>query len=198
MSKEDFMIKLISKQDAASLLLKYHYLKDKSRGFKSGYNYGLFNNNLVGVCIFTVLPTPELAVGMFGLQRKEQSGLFELSRLCIHPDIQKTEYNITSWFVAKSIKQLRKDTKVRAILSYADSEFHLGKIYQACNFEYYGLTELRSDFWIKKCDGTFIKHSRGKIKNLEGEWRPRSRKHRYLMVFDENLIVRWKQQPYPI
>ena len=194
--KTDFYIEKISKKEAEELLLKYHYLKDFSKSFKSGYNYGLFRKNdfsplkiggLLGACIFTGLPVPEIAKGAFGLERNEQEGLFELSRLCIHPDTQSTEYNITSWFVSRAIKQLRKDTKVKAIISYADNDFHTGTIYRACNFIYCGLTESKKDFYY--ADGT--KHSRGKVKGLEGEWRERSRKHRYVMMFDKSLNLRW-------
>jgi len=46
-------------------------------------------------------------------------------------------------------------------------------------------------------DGTYIKHQRGKIKGLIGEHRPRTRKHRYLIIFDKYLKCLWKQEPYP-
>ena len=194
--KSDYCIDRITKKQAQELLLEYHYLKDISKGFKSGKNYGLFKNNdfsplhighLLGVVIFSGLPVPEIAKGAFGLERNEQQGLFELSRLCIHPDIQSREHNITSWFVSRSIRQLRKDTEVKAIISYADSDFHSGTIYRACNFAYAGLTDPKKDFYY--ADGT--KHSRGKVKGAEGEWKERSRKHRYVMVFDKNLKLLW-------
>ena len=194
--KSDYHIDRVNKSDAADLLLRFHYLKDISKTFKSGYNYGLYKNNefcplniggIQGVCIFTGLPVPEIAQGAFGLERDEQEGLFELSRLCIHPVTQQEEYNITSWFVSRAIKQLRKETKVRAIISYADSEHHGGTIYRACNFRYCGLSDPKKDFYFS--DGT--KHSRGKIGNAEGEWRDRSRKHRYVMVFDKKLDLLW-------
>ena len=196
--KTDYYIDKISKKQAEELLLKYHYLKDFSKTFKSGYNYGLYKKNdfsplniggVQGVCIFTGLPVPEIAKGAFGLERNEQNGLFELSRLCIHPDTQSREYNITSWFVAKSIKELRKETEVKAIISYADSDHHSGTIYRACNFEYCGLSEPKKDFYF--ADGT--KHSRGSIKGRDGEWRDRSRKHRYVMVFDKSLDLQWEK-----
>ena len=194
--KSDYHIDRVNKSEAAELLLRFHYLKDISKTFKSGYNYGLYKNNefcplniggIQGVCIFTGLPVPEIAQGAFGLERDEQEGLFELSRLCIHPVTQQEEYNITSWFVSRAIKQLRKDTKVRAIISYADSEHHGGTIYRACNFRYCGLSDPKKDFYFS--DGT--KHSRGKIGDAEGEWRDRSRKHRYVMVFDKSLKLLW-------
>ena len=194
--KSEYYIDKVSKKEAEELLLKYHYLKDISKGFKSGYNYGLFKKNdfcplkiggLLGVIIFTGLPVPEIAQGAFGLERNEQQGLFELSRLCIHPETQGTEHNITSWFVSRSIRQLRKDTEVKAIISYADSDFHSGTIYRACNFKYCGLSDPKKDFYY--ADGT--KHSRGKVKGAAGEWKERSRKHRYVMIFDETLDLLW-------
>jgi len=197
--KSDYYIDSITKKQAEELLLTYHYLKDFSKGYKSGYNYGLFRKNdfsplniggPVGVVIFTGLPVPEVAQGAFGLARNEQEGLFELSRLCIHPDTQQEEYNITSWFVSRAIKQLRKDTEVKAIISYADSDFHSGTIYRACNFVYVGLTDAKKDFYF--ADGT--KHSRGKMKGAAGEWRDRSRKHRYVMMFDKNLKLLWSDE----
>jgi len=201
--KSDFFIDKVSKEEVKDLLYTHHYLKDESKDFKSGFNYGLYRNtftdvlrigNCLGACIFTGLPVPEIAKGAFGLNRNEQQGLFELSRLCIEPSTQSREYNITSWFVSKAIRQLRKDTEVKAILSYADSNHHSGTIYRACNFKYYGLTDRKKDFYYS--DGT--KHSRGKVKGSEGEWKERSRKHRYLMVFDKQLQKRltWKEESW--
>lgn len=195
--KSDFRIEKITKNQAKEILLKYHYLKDISKGFKSGNNYGLFKGDrLVGAIIFSGFPVPELSKGMLGLERTDQEGLFELSRLCIEPQTQKEEYDITSWFVAKAIKQLKRDEAVRVILSYADNDFHSGTIYRACNFKYYGLTDKKADFWIKQPNGSLIKHSRGKVKGVDGEWRERSRKHRFLMVYDKTLSVLWKEVDY--
>jgi hypothetical protein len=201
--KSDFYIDRVGKEEIKELLYTYHYLKDESKDFKSGYNYSLYRKSFtdvlniggsVGCCVFSTLPVPEIAVGAFGLKRDEQEGLFELSRLCIHPEVQKEEYNITSWFVSRCIRRFRKDARVRAILSYADSDHHSGTIYRACNFQYYGLTDSKKDFYY--ADGT--KHSRGSIKGADGEWRNRSRKHRYLMVFDKELKKRltWEEKSW--
>ena len=195
--KLGYFIKTITKAEASEILFSFHYLSSVSKSFKSGYNYGLFKNSvLVGVIIFTGLPVPELVKGMFGLERTNQEGFFELSRLCVHPDIQILEHNIASWFVARATRLLRRVTKVRAILSYADSAYHVGTVYQACNFLYYGLTAKKSDFWFKQKDGSYKKHARGSVKGKSGEWRPRTRKHRYLLVFDKSLKVRWKREDY--
>ena len=203
--KSEYFIDKVGKQEIKELLYTYHYLKDESKDFKSGYNYSLYRKSFtdilniggsVGACIFTGLPVPEIAVGAFGLQRHEQEGIYELSRLCIHPDVQKEEYNITSWFVSRCIRRFRKDANVSAILSYADASKHTGIIYRACNFKYYGMTDPKTDFWIEQPDGSYIKHSRGTIKGLKGEWRERTRKHRYMIIFDKNLekSLKWKEE----
>ena len=204
MSKNtQYFIDRVSKEEIKPLLYNFHYLKDESKDFKSGYNYGLFKSSVcdflhigdcLAACVFTKIPVPEIAVGAFGLERDQQDGLYELSRLCVHPELQKTEYNITSWFVSRCIRRFRKDARVLAILSYADANHHTGTIYRACNFSYYGLTAPKKDFYY--ADGT--KHSRGSIKDAQGEWKDRSRKHRYLMIFDKELKKRltWKEEKW--
>jgi len=198
-SKDNYTIDLIDKADCASVLLKWHYLKDISKGFKSGVNYGLFNcGKLAGVCIYTGLPVPELVQGMYGLSREDQSGFFELSRLCLTPEVQAVEHNLASWFVSKTIKRLRKHTRVRSILSYADNDHHKGTVYRACNFGYYGLSAAKKDFWILQSDGSYLKHTRGKVKGIAGEWRDRSRKHRFVIEFDNSLKLKWDLTQYAI
>lgn len=197
-NKNNLKIDSVNKVEAWQILNKYHYLKDYSKSFKSGINFGLYDGEeLIGVCIFTGLPVPEIVVGAFGLERTDQVGFFELSRFCLTPMAQMEYYNLSTWFLARCIKRLKQKNKVRAILSYADADFHVGKIYQASNFKYYGLSDPKKDFWIKQNDGSYIKHNRGKIKGVEGEWRPRTRKHRYLLIYDNRINCRWETARYP-
>lgn len=195
--KSGLSIGLLTKEQCKPLLAKHHYLSNISRGFKSGFNVGLFRQEkIIGVCIFTGLPVAEIVSGCFGLPRSDQSGFFELSRLVLEPAEQSQEHNLASWFVSRSIKMLRKQKQVRAILSYADDDFHSGTVYAACNFRYFGLTDAKKDFWIRQSNGSYKKHSRGKIRGLDGEWRPRSRKHRFLMIYDKNLQCKWKEEKW--
>ena len=194
MSKADYTIKLITHSEAKPILQAYHYLATVSRGFKSGWNWGLFRGDqLLGVAIFTGLPVPEIAQGAFGLDRHDQEGLWELSRLCLHPSVQGTEHNLAGWFLSRALKALRKATPTRAVLSYADGDHHNGVVYAATGWNYYGLTDSKKDFFYLLPDGSYKKHSRGPIKGMAGEWRERSRKHRFLKVFDPALQVLWKQ-----
>jgi len=195
--KSEFALTFVTKVEAKMILDKYHYLSKISKGFKTGYNFGLlFHEKVVGVCIFTGFPVPELSVGMFGLKRTDQKGFFELSRLCLTPEIQGYEHNIASWFVARTIKELKKITNVRAILSYADSDYHGGTVYRALSFKYYGLTALKKDFYAENENGDLVKKSRGKT--AKGVWLPRSRKHRFVKVFDKALTLNWKEQHYVV
>lgn len=197
MAKSQFLINSITKKECDSIILPFHYLSSQSKGYKSGFNYGCFlQDKLIGVAIFTGISVPELANSICGLSRHEQEGLFELSRFCLEPEAQKKEHNLSSWFLSKCIKLLRKDTKVRLILSYADSSVHKGTLYAATNFKYYGLSEKKKDFFYKREDGTFVKHQRGKVKGFEGEWRDRPQKHRFILLFDNTLEIKWKEEKF--
>ena len=188
--KQGFTIALCPASEFKPLLLEYHYLSQKSKGFRSGVNVGLYQaGELVGCAIFTNFPVPELVVGLFRLQRHEQQGMYELSRFCLFPN---EEHNLASWFLARAIKFLRANYAVRALLSYADTEYHLGTLYQAYGFNYYGLTALKKDW---KQDNEVLANSRGR--RGVGQWVPRTQKHRYLISYDKALKVLWAQQPYP-
>jgi hypothetical protein len=195
--KEKYFIEKISRYTAKKLLDEYHYLHEDGN-FRSGINYGLFekeNKNLIGVCVFHTVSAKEIAKGCFGIQTYNLEGFMELGRLCMNP--HKHEKNITSFFLSGSIKMLRKSENVVALLTYADNEHHAGYIYQACNFKYYGLTDKKKDFFILQEDGSYKKLQRGKCKHLIGEWRDKSQKHRYLIVYDKKLKTLWIEQPYP-
>ena len=188
------IVRKITKKEAESLLQPYHYLTQESKGFRTGYNYGAYvDGELQAVCIFHNPSVPELVKGCFDLTRTEQRGMLELGRLVKHPNATI----ILSQFVAMAIKELRKEIDVRAILSYADSRYHTGYIYQALNFKYYGLTDPKSDWWFEQHDGTYIKHTRGKVNGSKGEWRPRPRKYRYLLIYDKTLKTKWVEDSYP-
>lgn len=195
--KEKYFIEKISRSTSKKLLDQYHYLHEEGN-FRSGINFGLFDTQsrlLIGVCVFHTVSAKEIVKGCFAIQSYSLEGFMELGRLCMNP--HHHEKNLTSFFLSGSIKLLRKIENVVALLTYADSDHHTGYIYQACNFLYYGLTDQKKDFFVKQKDGTFKKLQRGKCRHLEGEWRDKSRKHRYLIIYDEKLKTIWEKQPYP-
>lgn len=195
--KEKYFILKISRGTAKILLDQYHYLHEEGN-FRSGINFGLFEQktkSLIGVCVFHSVSAKEIVKGCFGINSYNLNGFMELGRLCINP--HKHEKNITSYFLSGSIKILRKIKTVVALLTYADSSYHNGYVYQACNFKYYGLTSPKKDFYVLQPNGTYKKLQRGKCRHLNGEWRDKSQKHRYLIVYDTGLKTIWNEQPYP-
>lgn len=197
MKKENYSIKEITRAECTAFLNLHHYLSQQGNGYRSGFIYGLIDETgkIVGVAVFHTVSAGETVMGCFGLAKNDQRGIWELGRFAL--DDNHHGSNMASWFLARCIRQLRKDTYVRALISYADAQYHTGTLYAAVNFKYYGLTSPRRDFYIKQADGTFKKQSRGKTKGVDGEWRPRTRKHRYLMIFDRKLHTHWKEEPYP-
>jgi hypothetical protein len=195
--KDKYFIDKISRNTSKKLLDEYHYLHENGN-FRSGINFGLFEIDtkmLIGVCVFHTVSAKEIVKGCFAIQSYKLDGFMELGRLCINP--HKHEKNITSFFLSNSIKLLCKIKNVVALLTYADSDYHTGYIYQACNFKYYGLTSQKKDFFIYQNDGSYKKLQRGKCKHLTGEWRYKSQKHRYMIIYDKKLKTIWKEQLYP-
>lgn len=195
--RDKYFIEKISRYAAKRLLDQYHYLHEEG-DYRSGHNYGLFDVTsriLVGVCVFHTVSAKGIAKGCFGYNGYKINGFYELGRLCINP--HNHEKNLTSFFLATAMNIFRKQENVRAMLTYADVGFHVGFIYQACNFKYYGLTDQKKDFFYKQSDGSYKKLQRGKCKHLDGEWRPKNQKHRYLIIYDKSLKTIWEEQPYP-
>ncbi len=196
---DNYEILLINHSLADDFLKRHHYLAQQGNGFLGKKQYGLFEKNgkFVGVVVFAGISVIETLIGAFeGFDRfSSQEGFWELTRLSMDDKLKVP--NLTSWFLSKCIKQLRKDEHVRAIISYADSKYHHGYIYQATYFKYYGLAPQKSDFFEDLGGGTTRQVWRGSVKGLNGEWIPRSRKHRYMIVYDKTLHIKWKQEPYP-
>lgn len=196
MNTTNYRIERVNKETCKEFLLKHHYLSRQGYGFRSGYNYGLFKTDkLIGVAVFHTVSAWETVKGCSGLQNKEQKGFWELGRLAMNPECNVR--NLTSWFLSRAMKLFRQEVRPRAVITYADAEYHHGYIYQACNYTYHGLTAQKTDFWVKQPDGSFKKCGRGRPKDVEGEWRPRSRKHRYLKIYDKRLRTLWPTLPYP-
>ena len=192
---KNLIMKNLTKAPCEQFLIKHDHLTKQGCGLRCGYNYGLFDENetLIGVAVFHTVSALETVKGCFGMT--DQKGMYELSRFAID-----SEYNnptLASCFLTRCIYRLRKDTHVRALIGYVDNKYETGLLYQSTNFKYYGLTAKRKDFFVVEADGTLKKQSRGKTKDIVGVWKPRSRKHRYLMIFDKTLKTLWKEESYP-
>lgn len=189
-AKEIFYIAEISKAQAYEFVKRYHYLGDAK--FFCVQSFGLFykkTDELVGCAAYS-LPQGNVALkGWFGLENQTKN-IYELSRLCLLPTLNGT--NATSFLLGGSVKRLKKQGFVRAVITLADSNRHVGSIYQVCNFKYYGLTDAKCDFF--RFDGKV--NPRGKTKGVRGVWIPRTRKHRYCYLLDDKLEVLYEEEPF--
>lgn len=185
-ARDIFEIRKISKDYAYDFVRRYHYLGDAK--FFCVQAFGLFytpTNELVGCATFSLPQGKEALIGWFSLDAHTEN-IYELSRLCMLPSLNGT--NATSFLLGGSIKALKKQNAeakeraklgfleskgsywiCRAVITLALAERHVGSIYQVCNLKYYGMTDVKSDFY--RIDGA--KNPRGKVSQWHGVWIPR-------------------------
>lgn len=184
MSKDNFSVRIIPSQETWEWILKKHYAK---RIPSISYAFGLYEGKkLIGVCTFGTPSSSPLRAGIAG--EKQIDNILELNRLVI----ESQELNITSFFVSRCLKTF--DNQI--IVSYADIEQgHIGKIYQACNFLYTGLSAKRSDWKIKGKEhlhgqtiGDESKGHKNRAEYMRKKYgsdfylKDRPRKHRYIYI----------------
>jgi hypothetical protein len=144
--KSEFTIREISLNDAQQFIAKFHYLADIYGKFLLGIRhkfYGLYRaDELVGAVQYTAYDNWErqALANHFGFIANQNLGHWEICRLAVAPI---KEYNITSWFLSRTMKLLCESEIVEGIITVADARMHNGCIYAACNFDYYGLMKGR-------------------------------------------------------
>ena len=199
--KEKYQIKEVNVKTAQSMVIKNHYLHRKASCSQA---FGLFENNeLIGVVMYGTPPSSTLRECC---GKEHVNDVIELSRLWIKDN---TEKNVESYLVGNTLKKVNKPI----IISYADSsEGHIGKIYQATNFIYTGLSKV--GFYYKIPDNPNIhfnytmldKYPLKKIRKMYPNLQkvPRTRKHRYIYfncskMKKKHLLskLRYKILPYP-
>jgi hypothetical protein len=202
MMKADFNIQPIPSQETWEWLLKKHYAH---RIPSISYAFGLYENNvLCGVCTFGTPSSAPLREGIAG--KSYINNVIELNRLVV----ESRELNITSWFVSRCLKSF----KYKIVISYADTEQgHVGKIYQACNFLYTGLSAKRTDWKVNGMEHlhgqTIADESRGaedRVQYMIDKYgddfylQDRPRKHRYIYICGDKKFKRdaLKSLKYPI
>ena len=202
-----YLVKKITRKDCEPFILGIHYAK---RWPSISYAFGLFKDGeLVGCVTYGTPPSAPLKRGLAGDDYKHQ--VLELNRLCLKDNLK----NEASKLVGASLKMIGGDW---LIVSFADTEQgHKGKVYQACNFTYHGLSAKRTDWKVKGKEHlhgqTIADEFRG-TKNRAQAMRdkygddfylqPRPRKHRYIYVIgnkrfkrDIKRKIKYKQEQYP-
>lgn len=198
-----YEVKKIERNDCEDFILKIHYAK---RWPSISYAYGLFEQKeLVGVVTYGTPSSAPLRRGVAGEHNRNR--VLELNRLVL----KNNKKNEASFLVAKSLRLLPKG---KIIISYADtSQDHIGVVYQACNFKYYGLSAKRTDWKVRGMEHlhgqTIADEFRGKenrsrlMREKYGDdfyLQDRPRKHRYIYVTGNKFLYReilYKEEPYP-
>ncbi|NBW21738.1 MAG: hypothetical protein EBR82_78650 [Caulobacteraceae bacterium] len=134
-SVRDYKVLLCNRKEIVSFLEHWHYSKNVN-GLTTDYCFKLLDTdkNIIGAMIYG-------KIGMANVWRKyaeKESELIELKRLCCIDDTPK---NTESFFIGHTLRWLRKNTKIKTVISYADMTYsHTGTIYKASNFTYHGMT----------------------------------------------------------
>ena len=131
---KSFTVDQVQFKTIRDFIEKWHYSKTV-KGLHCTLYFGLFSEgNLIGAMMYGKLAMP----GVSKKYVENEDELIELRRLCC---IDKTPRNTESYFVGKTIKWIKRNTKIKKIISYADPHYgHQGVIYKASNFEYLGIT----------------------------------------------------------
>ena len=200
-------VKPIERSDCEHFILNVHYAK---RWPSISYAFGLFEDEeLIGVVTYGTPPSSPLRRGIAGDEYK--SDILELNRLCL----KYNRKNEASQLIGGSFKLLPKN---KIIVSFADTSMgHEGKVYQATNFLYCGLSAKRTDWKVRGKEHlhgqTIADEFRG-VKNRAEAMREkygddfylkaRPRKHRYLYILGSKTYkkavqrsIKYPVVPYP-
>ena len=159
--KYDFT--LCDRKDIMEFIEKNHYSKSIN-GVKSSYCFSIkLEDSIVGACLFGQMSTTSWK--KFG---EKEADVLELRRLVT---LDECKRNTESWFIAKCIKYLKKNTNVKVLVSYADPMHgHVGYVYQASNWNYLGETP-KDKGYINQETGK-VYHSRALRTKYKGEYKP--------------------------
>ena len=187
---------------AKQLLLKHHYLHSLPGGTKLGLGVFL-NESLLGVITFGAGPALTYSL----VKDAAPEDCLVLSRLWLSDLLPK---NSESHVIAIALRHLKKYTRIRFVVSYADpSAGHVGTIYQASNWLYIGQSEAMPLFDIgdgKARHSRSLSHAFGshsvkylKSQGINVKLVDQAAKHRYIYFLDPKWRTKLntKVLPYP-
>lgn len=135
--KDMYDVKLVERNDIKDFIETYHYSKSIN-GVISDYCFALIEKDTGRLCGAMIYGR----MAMANQWRKYGSSPEEVQELRRLATLDETPTNTESFFIAKTLRWLRKNVKeLKTVVSYADPYYnHEGVIYQASNFEYVGKT----------------------------------------------------------
>lgn len=194
----------IKQSDYAPWLLERHYAR---RLCPVSHAFGAYaDGELLGVVTYGPPASPQVARSV--VSPRLSHAVIELNRLCVCDGAPK---NTSSVLVGRSLQMLPKPALV---VSYADgAQGHIGYIYQACNFRYFGAAAAHDAEYVSPTGK--VMHPRSLA--AEGITSPSAwakkngwikkhatPKHRYCFACGSKRekrdiwrAVLWEQKPYP-
>lgn len=160
-SPKGYEVRRIAARRAMAYIRAHHYSKGSHNGPYPCY--GLFDHEgrrLIGVIMFAVSCSENVRRSVFGAGREAE--VIELHRLHIQ-DV--TPRNAESWFIGQALRMLVEDKPaVSAVVSFSDpTAGHVGIVYRATNFHYYGRTRAR---WFYRDQAGRLRHPRQNGQNI--------------------------------
>ena len=131
-AKVSYTVETATRKDITAFLEKWHY-SHNINGVISDYCFAMRDGKkMVGAAIFGRMAM----LGQWKRFGESAKDVIELRRLCC---TDKAVRNCESYFVARMLKWVAKNTEHKVCVSYADAEYgHSGTIYRASNFVYEG------------------------------------------------------------
>jgi len=198
----------IGKEEVMPWIEKHHYLNkwptavQSPNGDPTKHAMGVFHEGqLVGTVVYGISARPQSTREIFqddqGNPIMQNNQMWELQRLFLDPEAQKTIPNLASQAIARSNEYVRQNGKtkdglpVKAIISYADSSVgHEGTVYKATNALYLGEWDATPQYVIRDKAGKVVA-KQGKISAANREAlkqkgftltreKPESGKHKYV------------------
>lgn len=131
----DYSVILCTRKEISEFVEFWHYSKNVN-GLTTDYCFKLLDKD--GVMIGAMIYGKIAMANVWKRYAERECDLIELKRLCC---IDKTPKNTESYFIGNTLRWLKKNTKVKTVISYADTTYnHEGIIYKASNFIYKGIT----------------------------------------------------------
>jgi hypothetical protein len=134
LTEGEYVVSPCERNEVKDFIEEHHY-SASINGVMATYCFKLeHNGKLIGAMLYGGL-------GMANAWKKYADNpeeVIELRRLCLIDDTPK---NSESFFIGKTMRWLKQNTKIKTIVSYADPNYgHSGIIYRATNFECVGMT----------------------------------------------------------
>ena len=133
--KSEYVVLPTPLSTAQCLVSKLHYTRGGSN--TAVRVDGLYHKDDLTKCLGVAWWLPPTKVAAQSVH-PEWTRVLSLTRLVLDPSVPT---NGASFLLSKSIRNLKKEGKYKALVTYADeSQGHTGNIYRACNWTYVGRT----------------------------------------------------------